>query len=261
MRIYSKHSLYRLVIIVLSVYLVVGATLFFKQTSYIYFPDNTDFSTCPYFKHTEKIVQNGTRMYYKNNGEKLAVLYHGNAGSACDRGYYASLFQLHNISYLIVEYAGYSGDTKRPSRDLIYKDVENVIEKLKELDYSELIVVGESLGVGALSYHTTLQTPDKLILISSFTRLSDVAKIHYPWYPVKWLLREEYDNITSLSQYEGKFLAIHGEADTIIPISLSRELFDNVPSQDKHFVTIPNVGHNNLLISNLFSKSILDFIQ
>lgn len=255
-----KRMLYRMIVIVLSVYVITGAMLFFRQSSYIYFPDNTDFYGCPYFEHIEKIEHNGTRMYYQNNGERLAVLYHGNAGSACDRSYFSTQFRSQGTSYLIVEYAGYSGDTERPSRERIYKDVSNVVRVVQNIAHNELILVGESIGAGVASYHATLQTPDKLLFISPFTSLSDVAKIHYPWYPVKWLLREEYDNVAALKAYKNKLLIIHGETDSIIPISLSQELLDKVPTVEKELIAIPNAGHNDLISSGLFFRSITNFI-
>jgi len=88
---------FRISIIAVFVYVGLGVYLYVKQASYIYFPDATNFQTCPFFKDAEKIVHNNTRMYYKQNGDQLAVIYHGNAGSACDRWYFADLFNSLNI--------------------------------------------------------------------------------------------------------------------------------------------------------------------
>lgn len=265
------HAVYRLLIIATSVYIITAAVLFFKQTSYIYFPDNRDFYACAYFSDEEKIEHNGTRMYYKQNGEKLVVLYHGNAGSACDRTLYASYFDAHDISYLLVEYAGYAGDTREPSRKLLLEDTEHVVDMLKTLKYETVVVLGESVGTGIATHHMKLQEPDlsrkgkaevdKLILVSPFTRLSDVAKIHYPWYPVKLALREEYDNISSLSDYTGELLIIHGTDDQIIPYEMSERLYDQASqATTKELMPIDGAGHNDLFAYDEMFEKITEFV-
>ena len=235
--------------------------LFFKKTSYIYFPDKTDFYTCSYFTDMQKIKHNSTRMYYKQNGKELVVLYHGNAGSACDRTLYASYFDGHNISYILVEYAGYAGDDKKPSRELILEDVDNVINLLETLDYDKLIILGESVGAGVATHHAALKEPDKIILISPFTRLSDIARIHYPFYPAKFLLDEDYDNVEPLSHYEGALLIISGQNDRIIPYSMSEELYNIAKlASHKELMPVPGAEHNDLFIHDEVFEKIIEFV-
>lgn len=261
--------LYRLAFIAISVYIVTAAMLFFNKTSYIYFPDKTDFYACSYFTEGEKIEHNGTRMYYKparrqggQNSKELVVLYHGNAGSACDRTLYASYFDRHNISYILVEYAGYAGDKRKPSRELILGDVDNIINLLETLDYDRLTLLGESIGAGAATHHAALKEPDKMILISPFTKLSDVARIHYPFYPAKsFLLQEDYDNVEPLSDYRGALLIISGQDDHIIPYSMSEELYNIAKlASPKELMPVPGAEHNDLFIHDEVFEKIIEFI-
>jgi|TARA_B100001079_G_C16343443_1_gene484705 hypothetical protein len=257
----SLNILYRLAFIVGSVYIVTATMLFFNKTSYIYFPENVDFYTCSYFTDTEKIQHNGTRMYYKQNGKEIVVLYHGNAGSACDRTLYASYFDAHNISYILVEYAGYAKDNKKPSRELIFRDVDNVVNLLETLNYDKLIILGESIGAGVAAHHTTLKEPDKMILISPFTRLSDIARIHYPFYPTRFILEEEYDNVEPLSRYKGELLIISGKDDRITPYSMSEELYNIAETASyKELMPVLNAEHNDLFIHNEVFEKIIEFI-
>jgi uncharacterized protein len=254
-------KLYRLAFIAGSVYIVTATMLFFNKTSYIYFPDKTDFYTCPYFTDMEKIQHNGTHMYYKQNGRELVVLYHGNAGSACDRTLYASYFDAHNISYILVEYSGYAKDNRKPSRELILRDVDNVISLLKTLDYDKLIILGESIGTGVATEHSALKEPDRMILISPFTRLSDIARIHYPFYPAWFLLEEDYNNIEPLSRYKGALLIISGKDDQTIPYSMSEELYNIAETASyKELIPVLNAEHNDLFIYNEFFEKIIEFI-
>jgi len=80
-----------------------------------------------------------------------------------------------------------------------------------------------------------------LVLISGFTSLPDVAAGHYPWLPVKLLLRDRYDNLTKLAQIRAPVLVLHGTADALIPASHARALAAAAPRADLELV--PGYGH------------------
>lgn len=128
------------------VYILGGLILYFFQRQLTYFPDVSDFHTCPAFSDAEKITQGNTRMYLiKKDPEKLVVFYHGNAASACSTGYIRDVIDSSGASVLIPEYSGYAGDSNKPSKDAILKNVHQVTEYLKTHKYASIVVVGESL--------------------------------------------------------------------------------------------------------------------
>ena len=222
--------------------------LYFSQSAHIYFPTPQDFENCPELVHAEKITHNGTRMYYIQNtkANTLVVIYHGNGGSACDRAFLADYLNDQGVATILVEYVGYSNDTRTPSETLIFNDVNNVNSFIKSLNYDRLVILGESLGSGPATYHTTLTGIDSLILITPFTSLADAGAFHYPYLPVKLLIRDKYDNGKHLRAYEGKLTIIHGTNDTVIPFSLGQRLYAGANTQNKQFITIDGAGHNDI---------------
>ena len=227
------------------VYLLFGAFLALYQESIVYYPNSQDFVNCIDFQSAEKINFKGTRMYVKDTNKPTIVLYHGNAGSACDRSFYADIFTHAGYGYIIVEYVGYSNDSRKPTHDLIKNDVQNVVAYIHENHISNVTVVGESIGTGIASYHVSLQSPNKLLLISPFTNLADVAKNRFWFYPTSILVDNAFDNVDNLNHYRNPVTIIHGDNDTIIPHELGQELFESLVTQ-KEFVTIQGAGHNDL---------------
>ncbi len=249
------------VFFVFSFYLVFGVILTVFQQRIIYQPFPRDFDSCAALSSAENIRHQGTRMYFKNNGPRLAVLYHGNAGSACDRAFYADMFEQAGYSYLLPEYAGYSSDTVKPSHELLKKDVENVAGFLAERRFPEIVVVGESLGSIFASYHVSLAPPHKLLLISPFTSFVDIAKVHYWYYPVSLLVKNPLDNARLLDNFSGEMLLIHGDKDRIVPLTLGKKLFNEIATPLKKMVVIPQAGHNNLFLFPETEQTILDFLK
>lgn len=226
-------------------YISFGALLTANQERIVYQPSAQDFEACNTFPDATTVTHQGTRMYVADPHKPVAVLYHGNAGSACDRGFYGDLFSEAGYGYIVVEYAGYSNDPEPPSHDRIKQDVVNVIDYLKTNGITDVTIVGESIGTGVAAYHTALAPPEKLLLLSPFTDLHAVARTQFWFYPADLLVENAFDNVQSLRDYSGQVTIIHGAKDTIIPKRFGQTLFDQL-STEKEFITIPEAGHNDL---------------
>ena len=235
------------IILILSIYIIFGFILFIFQKKFVYYPDNQNFNYCDGFKDSQKININGTKAYYKKNSEKLVVFYHGNAGSACARSFLKDEFEKQGLSYIFVEYSGYSADTKRPSKELLMKNVENINQFIKSQNFSEVAIAGESLGTSLAVYHSSIANTDKLLLISPFYSMLDIAKVNYGMYPVSLMLTENYDSSEWMKNSQTKDVEIiHGSADDIVPINQSKMLFNEVPTANKKFVEVLGAHHNDI---------------
>ena len=240
-------------------YITFGILITIKQESIVYHPNSQDFYDCPAFQAADKVTHNGTRMYVQSSNKPTVVLYHGNAGSACDRAFYTNMFTSAGYGYIVVEYAGYSAGKSQPSHELIKQDVQNVVNYLSENDITNVTVAGESIGTGAATHHASLQAPNKLILISPFTNLLDIAKSRFWFYPTSRLVDNAFDNGTALEAYENEILIIHGNEDNIIPYKLGDSLFSDL-TVEKTLVTIDGAGHNNLFMYPETYQAITDFL-
>lgn len=248
--------------ILLLLYLSVGIALFKLQKDFIYYPSNQDFNMCPNFADAQKLNLNGTRIYYKKNSENIIIFYHGNAGSACDRVYLKNEFDKLGLSYAFVEYAGYSNDVKKPSINLLLKDVENVSEFVKGQNFSTLTIAGESLGTSLAIYHSTIALNSKLLLITPFYRLSDIGQNIYSLYPVSLMLTENYDNSKWVKNIKStKVEIIRGEKDELIPLDQAQKLFDEIMIKNKEFLIIKGAGHNDIYDFTEAQSAILNFLR
>lgn len=256
-----KKRLINFLIAFLIVYILFGFILFFSQNSMIYYPDNQNFEDCAGFLDYEKISYNETRFYFRQGSENLMVHYHGNAGSACDRSFFREYFEQENNSIIFVEYAGYSNDSRKPSKELILQDVRNVHDYIKKGSFERVMVYGGSIGSGPASYHAFLGSVDYLIFVTPFSSLVDVAQSKYILYPVSILLRENYDNLGWLENFYGKVIIFHGSNDLVIPNRFSKKLFDGLVTEKKEYVLIEGYGHNNLYNSKNFQEKLSMFIK
>jgi len=105
-----------------------------------------------------------------------------------------------------------------------------------------IILYGESLG-GAVAIELAGHVqPAGLVVESTFSSLADVARIHYPLLPTRWLLQYHYDSIARMGLVRCPKLHFHGKDDSLVPIELARRLFD-AASEPKQFIETP--GEHN----------------
>lgn len=249
------------VVVFLVFYITFGAYLSLRQERMIYQPWPQDFASCAGFRDAEKVIHKGTRMYVSYGERGTVVLYHGNAGSACQRDFYARMFTEAGFGYVIVEYAGYSNDPRRATHERVKRDVRNVISYLEDRGSANALVTGVSIGTGAASYHVSRRSPARVLLISPFASLADVAQRKFWFYPTRYMVDNAFDNIELLQAYSGPITIVHGEADRVIPQASGRELYEQIQSPDKIFVSVPNVGHNNLFSDQASYDTIRAFLH
>ncbi len=163
-----------------------------------------------------------------------------------------------------MEYAGYGGDEKKPSRNLLFRDAENIVSFLKTKNYAQTLLFAESIGSGVASYHTTLMPVDRMIFIAPFDSLVNVAKSKFPIYPMFLLEKfseENYDNLALLRNYAGELRIIHGTKDNVIPLKRGRALFNKINIPNKEFVAIDGAGHNDIYSYKKTWDSISDSLK
>ncbi len=250
-----------ILLILIFLYLIWWLFLYFFQRHLIYFPDQADFYSCESFRDAEKVKYGNTRMYLvKKDPTRLVVFYHGNAASACSTAYIRDVIDSSGASVLIPEYIWYSGDQAKPTKEGILFNVEEVIQYIKTQKYSSITVIGESLGTAMSSYHTLLFAPEKLILISPFSRFIDIVKERIWMYP-SWITTETYDNVENLKNFRNKVLIIHGDSDDVVPIGLSEKLFSHIPSQNKKRIIISWWEHNYIWSNQDVRELVREFIK
>lgn len=176
-------------------------------------------------------------------GRPTLVFFHGNGSRIEESALATTLLGQRGNGLLLVEYRGYRGNPGKPSEQGLYADGRAALTWLDAhgVPANQRILIGNSLGSGIATQLATEQPIAGLVLVSGFTSLPDVAAGHYPWLPVKLLLRDRYDNLTKLEQINAPILVLHGTADTLIPASHARALAAAAPRADLELVS--GYGH------------------
>ena len=192
------------------------------------------------------------------------VLFHGNGGTAADRGFYLEPFMELGFRVILAEYPKYGGRPgKVGEKPFVAAGLETV--RIAYEQYKEpLYLVGESLGcvvAAAVAKQASLPIAG-IILITPWDTLASVAKSIFPFLPVKLVLTDKYDSIENLKSFKNKIFVIGTERDEILPIKHAINLYNALPEGRKRIWIIKGAGHNDWPMhadASLF-KEITDFV-
>ena len=87
--------------------------------------------------------------------------------------------------------------------------------------------------------------PAGLVLLSTFTSVRELARLHYPFLPAS-LIPDAYPTVRRIHDLRAPLLVLHGDRDDIVPLSQGRALFEAAPGPKRMHV-FPGVGHNDLV--------------
>ncbi len=246
----------RLAVVVAIVALVASgllALVWSQQRRLIYFPSPGPVpAAATVLPNGQDVVLNtddGIRLgawYFPVSGGGPAVLVcNGNGGDRSGRVALAAALNRIGLSVLLFDYRGYGGNEGQPSEDGTAADARAAQSWLAAQPGVEKIVYfGESLGAAVAVGLAVEKPPAALILRSPFTSLPDVGAMHYPWLPVRWLLKDRYPSIDRISSVHVPVMVIAGDRDDIVPESLSRRLYE-AANEPKRYVLVPGAGHND----------------
>ena len=192
------------------------------------------------------------------------IVFNGNAGHRGMRATLAAALSRHGVATLLFDYRGYGDNTGRPSEDGLAQDARAAwlyVTTRADVDPGRVVFFGESLGA-ALALRLATETPPfALVLRSPFTSLTDIGRHHYPFLPVRWLLRDRYPSLERAGSVSCPTLVIAGDRDSIIPTEQSKRLYGAIAAE-KRLVVVAGADHNDeaLFDGQELIQAVLDFL-
>ena len=265
------NKIYYTLIFVLAVYLVITLSLYFFQRNLLYYPSENNYSgdrlTVPIEKVKIKTQDNIELLswYHKKNVSdyKTILFLHGNAGSLENRIYKLNFLGNLDVNFLIIAWRGYSGSSGKPSEFGLYQDAKSALNWLnsKGITDDKIVLYGESLGTSIAIEVGQNRDFAGIILEAPFTSMIDIGKKHYPFFPVKLLLKDKYVSKNKIKNIKSPVLVMHGKEDKIVPFYMGKKIYDLAnqpkfkyfPDDDDHMM---NFDKNLINEIHLFLKNL-----
>lgn len=253
-------SLLALLALLLLGYAGLCTLLYFKQRDLIYYPAAT---TVPTAATDFKLVHGGVtlRGWQLNPGKASALIYFGGNAERLEasRGEFARLFPGRTV-YLL-SYRGYGASEGQPSEPALFGDALALYDEVQARHpRADIAVIGRSLGSGVASYVASQRPVEKLVLVTPFDSLAEVAQGHYPVAPVRLLMRDRYPSTEYLPRYAGPLLVLRSGRDEVIPPANTDHLLATLTHKPQ-VIDFPNAGHNDISQDPTYAEALRDFMR
>jgi pimeloyl-ACP methyl ester carboxylesterase len=144
-----------------------------------------------------------------------------------------------------VSYRGYGGSTGAPSESALFADALAVYDHLRAR-HADIAVVGRSLGSGVAVYLAHERPVSRLVLVTPYDSIANVAAGIYPFLPVRWLIRDPYDSASRIARVRAPTLVVVAEHDEVIPRARTDALVARFPQGQARVELIRGATHNAL---------------
>lgn len=247
-----------LALLLFSVYFALCLFLFLTQRSQIYFPVRESRSPGT---RSMRLPAGDVELkiwVVDRAGPKALIYFGGNAEDvAFNLPAFAAAFPGHSL--YLVNYRGYGGSSGSPSEQGLLADAEAVYDEVKK-SRGEISVFGRSLGTGVAAHLASAREVERLVLVSPYDSLVNVARAHFRMFPVGLLMRDRFDSLARVPAIRAPTLAVIAGEDEVIPRARSEALVAAFPASQIQVEVIAGARHNGLDLSPQYLERIGKFL-
>lgn len=255
-------AIFQLILFLCIGYLALCVLMYALQRQLLYFPTSASNNAVqtvldiPFDSQNIKVVATNTQY------EKAVIYFGGNAENV-----YVSAVDMQpaltGFANYLVNYQGYGGSDGKPSEGLIYQTARQVYAHVKER-HSTISLVGRSLGTGVAMELASQHAVDKVVLVTPYDSIANIAATHYPFLTVRWLIKDKFDSLSKSEKVNADVIMLVAGRDTIIPNKHSEKLHSalinrNLPSSADYRV-FEFYDHNTIQQHPRFMELVYEFL-
>lgn len=178
-------------------------------------------------------------------GRPTVLFFLGNADWVGNYRFLAEALGRRGLGLLAVAYRGYAGSTGSPSEAGLLTDGLAAFDWLAARADGPIVLLGQSLGSGVAVNTAAQRQAVGVILVSAYESVEALAKAHYPFLPVRLLIKDRFRSDHRITKVTQPKLFIHGRRDNIIPLVSGQKLYQIAP-EPKRMLVYDAYGHNDL---------------
>lgn len=242
--------------------------LYLLQGKMIFYPQPTAPGNQARYAAHEIRVQNGditlTGWFFNkriDSQHPLIIYYGGNAEDVSLN--FSDLDRFSTQSFLFMNYRGYGQSQGRPSERALLDDALFVLDHIlatQAIDPAHVVLMGRSLGSGVAVHVAAKRKVGGVILVTPFDSLVNVAKAHYPIFPVGLMLKHRFDSASLATGISTPALFLSASHDQIVPPRFAANL-QRVWGGPVTAVRVDGTDHNTIETSPVYWEAIHAFLK
>lgn len=178
------------------------------------------------------------------SGPDAVVYFGGNAEDvSLDLPGFSKVFP--DSAIYLLHYPGYGGSAGHPTEKSILASAFVLFDTV-HAQHPNVTIIGRSLGTGVAVHLASQRQVTRLVLVTPYDSLVDVAEEHYPFLPNRLLMLDRYDSWKYAPQVTAPTKIIVAGNDEVIPRTSTERLRTRFRSGLVSYVVVPGTGHNSI---------------
>jgi uncharacterized protein len=253
-----KKAIVTFIALAVLIYAGVCVALYASQRALLYFPTPEAESA---LAEALRIETGGLslKVWRLGNGSPRAIVYFG--GNAEDVAWniedFAEMFA--GATVYLVNYRGFGGSGGVPSEVALLADSLAIYDHVRA-SHEHVAVIGRSLGSGVAMHVAAQREVERLVLVTPYDSILEVARRHFSIFPVAWLLRDRYDSVSLASKVKAPVLVLLAERDRLIPRRHSERLIAALPASQVDVRMIEAVNHDSIIDAPAYRTAVREFL-
>lgn len=226
------------------VYLALCAALFVFQRRLIFFPQPAG----PLYGATSReLAVGGERVLINERADagRQAVVYFGGNAELVANSLPGLVEAFPEYAIYQMNYRAFGGSSGSPSEATLFADSLVLFDEVQRL-HPDVTVIGRSLGTGVAVHLASLRPVRRLVLVTPYDSLQELAVTQFPYFPVRWLLWDKFESWRYAPAVHAPTLLLMAENDEVIPSDSTKQLLTRFGAGVAKLVVVEGAGHNTI---------------
>jgi pimeloyl-ACP methyl ester carboxylesterase len=245
--------------IVLVLYIGACIALYVLQRSMIYFPQRGE-AADPAARLVLQVPGADVHVTVRPHAGPKAILYFGGNSEDVSGSLPAFSRAFPDHAIYLMHYRGFGASTGKPTEASLQADALALFDSVQR-EHPDIAVIGRSLGSGVAVRLAAERPVSRLVLVTPYDSIQEIAAGHYPYFPVRWLLTDKFESIRHAPAIKAPTLILQAERDAVVPGPSTARLNAAFAAGVASLLVVPGTDHNTISESPLYLAAMQNAIS
>ncbi len=195
-------------------------------------------------------------VFKDENSSKIIIYFGGNADDATDFIKYCD--DLRDFDIVAFNYRGNVLSSGKPTEKAIFKDSLKIYDTFAK--GKEVYLIGRSLGSGVAVYLASKRNIKRLLLITPYDSIENVAKEKYPYFPISLLIKYKFNSLKYLKDVDTPTTVFMVKGDQTVPNKRTKNLIKHLKDLS-NIIIFKNATHADIIEIKDFKEELKKWIK
>ena len=176
----------------------------------------------------------------------LAVVYYGGKSEDVSSTVPTLAEAFDDASIYALHYRGFGDSAGAPTEANLVADAMALFDTVRKR-HPEVVIVGRSLGTGVAIQVAARRRARRLVLVTPYDSIAEVAATHFRAFPVRWIVQDRFESWRVAPAIRVPTTVIIAEFDTVIPLPHTQRLLAHFTPGVVHVVMLNGEDHGSFI--------------